>query len=249
MNCLSMLCFTIGILLSAAGILDFMQLVIVVVGGFTARLLSSGRSVEVKSNYLILSYGFPKPVVRYVVRNVTDVFDANEISRGRLVKYFKYHLFVFTLIMFLPVMYVIVKGLYPSLAYIPFLLAPVLIGVVLELYIAFTAESYRRLIRRLMIVLSMVLALACFIAGVSYEEYYGATLFHDVNAMVYYLLGVVLLATAAITFLALWSRYHVVVIESCDGAFYAIGAATANDAKELIKLVLREVMSRVETTA
>ncbi len=247
MSCASLLCFTLGMILAVSG-LSSLAAPIVIAIGFMAGLISVGREVRICNHKLILGYGFPKAIVRYVVEDVVDIFDVNELSRGKLVRYFKYHLFVFSLIMLLPVIYLAVEGLYPSPVYLPLLLLPVFLGVALQLYIMFTAESYRKLIRRLMFTLAIVWSLVGFIVGATYRELYGKSLFSDPSATLLYFTGMLLLAVSTITILALRSRQHVIIVESSDGRFYAIATASPNYAKELVKLIAKEVMVRNEAT-
>ncbi len=245
MSCTSILCFTSGMILVISG-LNSLVAPIVIAFGFIAGLLSVGREAKICDHKLILGYGFPKAIIKYVVEDVVDVFDVNELSRGKLVKYFKYHLFVFSLIMSLPVIYLAVEGLYPNPVYLPLLLLPVFLGVALQLYIMFTAESYRKLLRRLIFMLGIVWSLVGFIVGATYRELYGKSLFSDPSATLLYFAGMILLAVSTITILALHGRHHVVIVESSDGRFYAIAVASPNYAKELVKLIAREVMVRNE---
>ncbi len=247
MSCTSLLCFTLGMILAISG-LNSLAAPIVIAIGFMAGLLSVGREVRIYNHKLILGYGFPKVIIRYVVEDVVDVFDVNELSRGKLVRYFKYHLFVFSLIMSLPVIYLAVEGLYPSPAYLPLLLLPAFLGIVLQLYVMLTAESYRKLVRRLIFILGMVWSLVGFIVGATYRELYGKSLFSDPSAALLYFTGMLLLAVSTITILALHERHHVVIVESGNGGFYAIATASPNYARELVKLIVREVMIRNEAT-
>jgi len=248
MSCASLLCLTLGMILLISGLNSLAALTVIAIG-FIAGLLSAGREVRVRNHKLILGYGFPKAIIRYVVDDVVDVFDVNELSRGKLIRYFKYHLFVFSLIMSLPVIYLVIKGLYPSPVYLPLLLLPVFLGVALQLYVMLTAESYRKLVRRLVFILGMVWSLVGFIVGATYREIYGKSLFSDPSATLLYFAGMLLLAVTTITVLALHERHHVVIVEGGNGGFYAIVAASPNYARELVKLIAKEVMIRNEAAS
>ena len=248
MSCASLLCLTLGMILAISR-LNSLAAPTVIAIGFIAGLLSAGREVRIRNHKLILGYGFPKAVIKYVVEDVVDVFDVNELSRGKLVRYFKYHLFVLSLIMSLPAIYLAVEGLYPSPVYLPLLLLPVFLGVALQLYVLLTAESYRKLIGKLIFILGMVWSLVGFIVGATYRELHGKSLFSDPSATLLYFTGMLLLAVSTITMLALHSRQHVVIVESGDGKFYAIATASPDHAKELVKLIAKEVMARNEATS
>ena len=245
---LSMVCFTVGLLVSLAKVGD-LSLVVIVASGIAMGLLSTGKEVRVSRGEVVLEYGFPKPVLRYRVEDVVEVLDVSELSRGKLVKYFKYLLVPFVVIVAIPPAYLVVKGVYPHPALYPLILLPVFMGVLLQLYIMFTAETYRKMIRRFSLVFGATLAVTVFIAGLVYREAYGRSIVTDPHSLTLCLLGMLLLALATIAFATLTKRGHVVVVESSDGKFYAVGTASSEAAKEFIEEVLRKVVAGAEATA
>lgn len=52
-------------------------------------LMASGGRVVIRGDSIVVEYGFPKAVLGHAIREVVEVFDVNELSRGRLVRYFK----------------------------------------------------------------------------------------------------------------------------------------------------------------
>lgn len=244
---LSITCFAAALLF---GLLDnSLLMVLLLCLGFLSGLLSTGREVEVRNGYIVLRYGFPKSIIKYVVRDIISILDVNELEKGSLVRYFKYHLFMFSLIIVLPLIYLSAKGLYPSPAYLPLIFLPVFIGVVLQLYIMFTSKSYRRMIRLMTWILAGAWSVIGFIVGVTYREVYGRSLFSDPNATILYFTSMMLLAISSIVLLALMGRHHIVIIETSDRKFYAIGTSSAQSARELIKKILEEVIGGAEATA
>ncbi len=244
----SIMCFVLGTLLGLANASPIQVLPLILLG-LTLGLLSAGREVRVAEGSVILQYGFPKAVIKYVVRDVVSVLDVNELESGNLVRYFKYHLFVFSLIIALPLIYLLVKGLYPSPAYLPLIFLPVFLGVILQLYIVMTSKSYRRMIRLMTWVMAGAWSAIGFVVGMTYREIYGKSLFSDPNASVLYFTGMLLLAAMSVLLLALMGGHHVVIIEANDGKFYAIGTLNAEAARELIKTILKEVVGGAEATA
>ena len=246
MSGISMICFTGGILTGFLNAPVVMSILIVL--GFVFGLLSAGRRIEVVSDSVVLEYGFTRTALKYTIKDIIDVFDINELSRGNLVRYFKYHLFIFNLVIVLPIIYLILKGVYPNPVYLPILFIPVFIGIVLQLYIVFTAKNYRKLIRRVSQVLSIVWVTIGFIVGMTYREVYGKSLFTDPSATILYFIGMVLLAASTIVLIALMCKHHVVIIESADGKSYAIGTSSAEDAKKLMKHILEVIAKNAEAT-
>ncbi len=243
----SITCFTLAILMWLLNNAFYPVLLFYL--GILFSLLSVGRNVEIRDNSIVLWYGYPKAVIRYVVRDVVSVFDVNELERGSLVRYFKYHLFVFSLIIVLPLMYLSAKGLYPNPAYLPLIFLPVFIGIILQLYIMLTSRSYRRMMRWMGWILASVWTTVGFVVGIVYRETYGESLFSNLNATILYFTGMLLLAISSVILLALIGRHHVIIVETADKEFYAIGTLSARDAKELIRKILEEVVKNAEATA
>ncbi len=250
MSSLSLVCFTGGILLNLIKpSISSLIATPVIAMGFITALLSVGRDVELIEDGVVLKYGFPKVVLKYVVRDVVGVFDVNELRRGNLLRYFKYHIFLFSLIIALPITYLIIKGIYPNPAYLPILLIPVFLGVVLLIYIAFTADSYKKLLRRITPVISTAWVSVGFVVGITYREVYRESLLSNPSAFALYMLGMLLLATSTIVLIALMSRRHVVIIEASNGKFYAVGTLGNAEAKELIRSVLEVIARNAEVTS
>lgn len=251
LSSISLVCFTGGILLSIAYRSTIPPLITtaLITVGFITALISVGRDVELVKDGVVLKYGFPKVVLKYVVRDIVGVFDVNELRRGNLLRYFKYHIFVFNLIIALPIVSLIINGVYPNPAYLPLLLIPVFLGVVLQVYIAFTAKSYRKLLRRITHVLSVAWVSVGFVVGLTYREVYKESLLSNPSALTLYMVGMLLLATSTIVIMALMSRRHVVIIEAANGKFYAVGTLSDADAKYLIRSILEVIAGNAETTS
>ncbi len=245
LSSVSLVCFTGGILLSIAYRSTIPPLITtaLITVGFIVALISAGRDIELAKDGVVLKYGFPKVVLKYVVRDIVGVFDVNELRRGNLLRYFKYHIFVFNLIIALPITYLIIKGVYPNPAYLPLLLIPVFLGVVLQVYIAFTAKSYRKLLRRITYVLLITWVSVVFVVGLTCRE----SLLSGPSALALYLIGMLLLAT--ILFMTLKSGHHIVIIEASNGKFYAVGTSSDAEAKNLIRSILEVIAENAETTS
>ena len=98
-------------------------------------------------------------------------------------------------------------------------------------------------------ILASVWTTVGFVVGIVYRETYGESLFSNLNATILYFTGMLLLAISSVILLALIGRHHVIIVETADKEFYAIGTLSARDAKELIRKILEEVVKNAETTA
>ncbi|NPA99059.1 MAG: hypothetical protein GXO43_06735 [Crenarchaeota archaeon] len=206
--------------------------------GIAMNLVASGKRVVIRNEYIMLEYGFPKPVLRYVVRDVVEIFDINELSRGRLVKYFKALLLSFILVMILPLAYVVVKGAYPNPAYLPLMVIPVIMGVLLLMYLIFTASSYRRFLVKASIATAVVSAYVVSIAvGFLYRDFYGRSVFSDPTAVAVWLVSVLLFAVLAIAITFFAGRNHIVILVDTRGRYYAVGTASTEIAREFMSMV------------
>jgi len=210
--------------------------------GIAMSLVASGRRVVIRDGCVVLEYGFPKPVLRYVVRDVTEVFDINELSRGRLVKYFKTLLVPFILIMILPLVYVVARGAYPNPAYVPLMVIPIIMGAFLTIYMMFTSPSYRKFLRRAAAVTATVsTSIMAFMVGYFYRDVYGRSIFSNPADAVMGITFIVLLVLATSLFAILGGRNHVVILVDAEGRYYAVGTAGAEAARGFISMVLNAV--------
>jgi len=207
--------------------------------GIAMNLVATGNRVVIRNGCVVLEYGFPKPVIRYAVRDVTEIFDINELSRGRLVKYFKALLVPFILVMILPLMYVVVRGAYPNPAYLPLMVIPVIMGVLLLMYLMFTASSYRRFLVKASIATAVVSAYVVSIAvGFLYRDVYGRSIFSNLADVAVWLVSVLLFAALAMAIAFFAGKNHVVILVDARGRYYAVGTAGAEVAREFMGMVL-----------
>jgi len=207
--------------------------------GIAINLMAIGKRVIIRNGCVVLEYGFPKPVLRYVVKDIVEIFDINELSRGRLVKYFKTLLVPFILVMILPLMYVMVKGIYPYPVYLPLMVIPVIMGVFLLMYLMFTAASYRRFLVKASIATAVVSAyLVSIVAGFLYRDVYGRSIFSNLAAVAVWLVSVLLLVALAIAIAFFAGKNHVVILVDARGRYYAVGMANAEVAREFVNTVL-----------
>ncbi|RLF04217.1 MAG: hypothetical protein DRK00_07200 [Thermoprotei archaeon] len=216
--------------------------------GFLTALLSLGDGVEVRGGAIVLRYGFPVTVFRLELSDVVSVFNVNELRRGKLVKYFKSQLMPFILIVLLPPLYTLVCGKPANPAYIPWIILPSLLGLLLMLYFTFTAKTYRELLRRISGAVCTSLALLGFVISVMYRQSYGSSIFSDVPSLLMALVGLTLLGAFSAILAILAGKRPIIVLEDSEGKFYAVGAIDGEAASSFIKLVLREVVSRVEAS-
>ncbi len=210
------------------------------IAGVATNLVATGRRVIIRDDCVVLEYGFPKPVLKYVVGDVVEVFDISELSRGRLVKYFKVLLVPFTLVMILPVAYVVTRGAYPNPAYVPLMVIPVAMGAFLLLYMMFTAPSYRKFLRRAAAVTATVsTSVMAFMIGYFYRDVYGRSIFSNPSDAAVGIAGTLLLVLLAAVIALFAGRNHVVILVDAEGRYHAVGTAGAEAAREFMSAVLR----------
>jgi len=239
---LSMVCFTIGIL---AGLLNASAALALSILGVVLALLSVGRSVNVTSGAVVLSYGFPIAVMRYVVRDIVKVLDVKELSRGALMRYFKQPMLVSLALIAMPITYLALEAPHLDLAYLPMLLVPVFLGIVVWMHAVLTANSYRRFVIEVVAILGLVwisIGLLTAISG------WGA-LSSSMSMAMRFFISVALLAVVIVLYATLGVKRHVVIVESSDGKFYAICTSSAEDAKTLIKRILGVMARNAEATS
>ncbi len=208
--------------------------------GIVMNLVACGKRVIIRDDCVVLEYGFPKPILKYAVRDIVEVFDINELSRGRLVKYFKVLLVPFTLVMILPVAYVVTRGVYPNPAYVPLIVIPVAIGVFLLLYMMFTAPSYGKFLRRAAAVTATVsTSVMAFMIGYFYRDVYGRSIFSNPSDAAVGIAGTLMLVLLAAAIALFAGRNHVVILVDAVGRYYAVGTAGAEAAREFMSAVLK----------
>ncbi len=240
LSALSVTMFVLAMFLGTVGDSPALMTVALFVG-ICLGLASAGRRVRIGSNGLILEYGFPVPWIRVRVRDVIEAVDVNALKRGRLVRYFKIHLYYASLVVAIPVAYVVLRGLVPNPAYIPLIALPAIMGVLVLLYFMFTGTSYRSFMRRAGIVVGSSIGVFAFVVGVLYRDVYGRSILSDPHAAILAMASLIMLAVAAAAITTLASRHHVVIIEDAEGRHYAIGTRSAEAASRLIKEVLKVV--------
>ena len=239
LNSLSIIMFAMLVVLSVTFKYDLF-LIPAFLFAVSLSLVSLGRQVVIDDGVIILEYGYPKPLLKYRITDIVEVFDINELSRGKLVKYFKSLLVPFITIMVLPIIYVIVRGIYPSPTYVTLMTAPIAMGVSLLLYFMFTAPSYRKLIRYTFTVTAIVyISLLALIIGYYYGDIYGR-----VNLLIT-LIGVslILLCIGLIFFV---KQNHIIIIIDEYGRHYAIGTRGEEVAKTFIKSIIKTMRKDVE---
>lgn len=211
--------------------------------GICLGIVAAGRKVRVEDDGLVLEYGFPVPLIKIRVRDVVEVVDVNALKRGRLVRYFRIHLYYASLVVAIPVAYVVLRGLLPNPAYIPLIALPAIVGILVLLYFMFTGTSYRSFMRRAGMVVGTSVGLLAFITGALYRDVYGKSILSDPHSIFLAMVSLILLAIAVAAITSLASRHHVVIIEDAEGNHYAIGARSPEAASRLIKEVLKVVSS------
>ena len=237
LNSLALILFTFALIAAVSHVETYF--LVLFPTGIAMGLMATGKRVIIRNGCVVLEYGFPKPVLKYVVKDVTEIFDINELSRGRLVKYFKALLVPFVLVMILPLMYVVVRGTYPYPAYLPLMVIPVIMGVLLLMYLMFTASSYRRFLMKASIATAVVSAYLVSIAvGFLYRDVYGKSIFSNLAAVAVWLVSVLLLAALAMAIAFFAGKNHVVILVDARGRYYAVGTAGAEVAREFMSTVL-----------
>ncbi len=232
-----MMCFTIGIIATLFNNVAILAPSLAL--GLVLTLLSAGRSADVTSDGVVLSYGFPVVVMRYVVRDVVKVLDIRRLGRGALVRHFKQPLLVSLALIAMPLAYLAIEAPHLDPTYLPMLLMPTFLGITFQIHAVLTANSYRRFVIQTMVILGLVwisIGLAIAITG-------WGVLSSSLLTAVRFFISVTLLALAIVLYVTLGGKRHVVIVESSDSRFYAVGTLSAEDVKRLVKRIL-EVMAR-----
>lgn len=237
LNSLALILFTFALIAAVSHVETYF--LVLFPTGIAMGLIATGKRVIIRNGCVVLEYGFPKPVLRYVVRDVTEVFDINELSKGRLVKYFKALLVPFVLVMILPLAYIVAKGVYPDPAHVPLMVIPVAMGAFLILYMMFTAPSYRKFLRRAAAVTATVsTSVMAFMMGYFYRDAYGRSIFSNPTDAAVGIAGIMILVLLAVAIALFAGRNHVVILVDAEGRYYAVGTAGAEVAREFISMIL-----------
>ncbi len=210
--------------------------------GLILGLLSNGNSVSIDNSNIILRYGFPKAFIKITISDICGIVDVSAIERGSLLKYFKAPIYTAVILILVPVLYVIARGLIPNPIYIPLITLPLIIGLILIIAIAYTGTSYKVFIRRLGLIVGSMIGLTAFIIGMLYYEVYGTSIFGDSHAFILAFICLMLLGISTVLFIALYQKHHIIVVKASSG-YYAIGAVSEEKALEFIKSIL-EVIKR-----
>ncbi len=205
---------------------------------FVSSLLSCGRYVEIRQGHVVLAYGFPIAVIKYIINDVVSIFDINELDRSMLLKYFKIIIFTPIIMLSFPILYLACNNWTMSVNDIPVLLVFVLLGILATLHIFFSGREYRKLTKVIFTVLGSTVFIVILVPMFIYLPYV------TYQVAVLYMLILCSLAIL-ITFIAMfYEKRHIVIIKTSSGKFYAIGTATSDDAVLLIKKVVEEVIRR-----
>ncbi len=241
LNSLSIIVFAMLIAMSVTLKYDLLFILAFLVG-ISLSLASLGRKVVVDDDTIILEYGFPKPLLKYRITGIVEVFDINELSKGKLVKYFKSLLTPFITIMVLPVIYVIVRGIYPSPTYITLMTVPIAMGVSLLLYFMFTAPSYRKFLRCAFTVTAIVyISLLALIIG-----YYYGNIYDRIDLLVALIGASLIVLCIALPFLA--RQNHIIIIIDEYGRYYAVGTHGEEAAKTFIRTIIKTIQKNMGDT-
>lgn len=234
----SLTLLTTSLIVTIANTPDPLSLTLLALGILTG-LLSCGRCVRVVDGAVVLEYGFPKPVIKLVIKDVTEVFDISELSWGRLGRYFKVTALPFILIMALPIAYVVVKGTYPNPAYLTVMALPLVTGMLLVSFFTLTSPTYRKFIKRAATITSVsTVSAVAFMIGYLYRETYGTSILQNLTHASVAIAGAVLIALLLAVATVMSSRNHVVVIRDSRGRYYALGTRGPEVAREVIREVL-----------
>ena len=241
LNSLSIIMFAMLVVVSMTLRYNLLFILLFMVA-ISLSLASLGRRVVVDDGVIILEYGYPKPLLKYRITGIVEVFDINELSRGKLVKYFKSLLTPFIIIMVLPVIYVIVRGIYPSPTYITLMTVPIAMGVSLLLYFMFTAPSYRKFLRCAFTVTAIIyISLLALIIGYYYGNIYGR-----IDLLVALIGTSLIILCIALPFLA--RQNHIIIIVDENGSHYAVGTHGEEVAKAFIKTIIKTIQENIGDT-
>ena len=228
LNSLALILFTFALIAAVSHVETYF--LVLFPTGIAMGLIATGKRVIIRNGCVVL---------RYVVRDVTEVFDINELSKGRLVKYFKALLVPFVLVMILPLAYIVAKGVYPDPAHVPLMVIPVAMGAFLILYMMFTAPSYRKFLRRAAAVTATVsTSVMAFMMGYFYRDAYGRSIFSNPTDAAVGIAGIMILVLLAVAIALFAGRNHVVILVDAEGRYYAVGTAGAEVAREFISMIL-----------
>ena len=209
--------------------------------GIVLALISVGREVEVLKGKVILSYGFPKVIFKLVFTEVTQVTDLTNLERGRLFKYFKIQLVPYSFMMTYPLLYIIIKASLPPIRYLTLLSIPICVGVALTTYFMLTSSSYEKLAKYVGYILSITFLTLDAIIASYYHQVFNRPLTSDIDTLLALMAGQVLAFLFFIPIFAI--RRHIIILEDINGKRCAIVTASEEDARLLVKAIMREVMT------
>jgi len=233
--------FTSALLLNSYGdVPGYVSLLIVFIG-VVMSLMSVGRSVEIVKGGVVLSYGFPIVLFKLTLTDIVHVTDVTELERGKLFRYFKTQLILYTIMIAYPLLYIIVKESLPPLRYLTLLSIPVCIGVGLIVYFMLTSSTYEKFTKYVGYILSAVFITLDFAIVNYYRCIFNRSIISDIDTLLPLMTGQVLAFFFFIP-LAVVKR-HVIVLEDANGRRCAIVTASEEDARLLVEFIAKEVMA------
>jgi len=236
----ALLIFTSALLLNAYQDVSDYIIFFVISTGIVLALLSVGREIEVSEGKIIVSYGFPKGLFKMVFTDVVHVVNLTDLEKGRLFRYFKVQLIPYSCMIVYPLLYIIIKASLPPLRYLTLISIPVCVGVALITYLMLTSSSYKKFVKYAGYMLSIVFIILDFFIANYYRQVFNRSILSDINTLLPLMVGQVL---AFLFFMPLAAiERHTIVLEDVDGKKCAIIVANEEDARSLIRTIMREVM-------
>ena len=201
-------------------------------------LLSVGKEVLAVKGRLVLVYGYPVSIFKYSVTNITEISALDNLSRGKIFKYFKLYLVPSTMMMHLPVIYVILTAPSIPIEYLTFLLAPVVAGLILTVRCMLTYFDFMKFIKYTGSILGAISTILCFQVASIYNKVFGRPITSDLRTLAFLMTGMLLTFVFYAMVLYFSTRRHLIVIEDSAGRHYAIVAVDEKTAQELVNIVV-----------
>lgn len=191
----------------------------------------------------MLVHGYPISTFKYTIRNVVEISALDNLSKGKIFKYFKIHLISSTAILLLLVLYIVLVAPSIPIEYLTFLPTPVVVGLILTVRCMLNYSNYVKFIKRMGSILGSVFTIVYFGIASIYNRVFGRPITSDLRTVVFLMAGVLLTCTFYAITLYFSVRRRVIVIEDDTGRHYAIVAADEKTARELVNIIAKEVMA------
>ena len=237
-----------GLLLSALMGLHLVFSLLLAVPGTLLLVLSIGTGLEVGEGYLVIYYGYPRPVLKILVQDLTEVVDVQALRGVRVARYFRLITGVLTALALYPLVLFSVQGwcvVGGRILTVPYVLPPLLtlytFIVVLVLWFVVRAESFEKFLCRLLLAAAILLPNLNFVVGYC-SRHYGLTPMWDLRFDLSFVGGEVLLVLVLGLFLYLARARRVLLLRDSESRCYVVLARDLCAARSLIDTVVRRVM-------